>query len=184
MSRHNSKEAILDAAETIVVESGAAHLTLDAVAERSNLSKGGVMYNYPSKEALLDAMFGRLRERHEQSRQQARQERPPDQPNELWVEIKMLLGMGKGGADTRLNAALLAVIANQPELPKPFCEEHRERFNREVVPPEDFDRSAILFFAALGLHLHELLKFQILTDEQRERIQDRLLELAASGAAL
>ncbi len=183
MSRPNSKEIILDAAEAVVVESGAAHLTLDAVAERSNLSKGGVMYNFPSKEALLEGMFGRLLERHEQSRQKARLELPPDTHNELWVEISMLLGMGKG-AFNRLNAALLAVIANQPELPKPFCEEHRERFNREVIPPENFDRSAILFFAALGLHLHELLKFQLLTHEQRERIQDRLLELAASGAPL
>lgn len=183
MSRPNSKEIILDAAEAIVIESGAARLTLDAVAEQANLSKGGLMYNYPNKEALLEAMFGRLQERHEQARQRARQELSPNAPNELWVEIKMLLGMDTG-TDNRLSAALLAVIANQPELPPPFCEEHRERFNRDVAPPQSFERSSILFFAALGLHFHELLKFQLLTPEQRDQIKNSLLQLAASNASL
>ena len=41
MVRESSKDAILDAAEAIVREQGAAHLTLDAAAERAGLSKGG-----------------------------------------------------------------------------------------------------------------------------------------------
>ncbi len=180
MLRHNSKETILDAAEAVVAESGAARLTLDAVAKRAHISKGGLMYNFPTKEALIEAMFGRLRERHEQLRLKAREKLSPDTQNELWVEINMLLGMNKE-VESRLSTALLAVIANQPELPKPFRENHRERFNTEVAPPPDFERAAILFFAALGLHLHELLKFDLLTDEQRQRIQTRLLELAATS---
>ena len=70
MSRPNSKDIILDAAEAIVCESGAAHMTLDAVAERAKVSKGGLIYNFPTKEALLQAMIGRLIDGFEDQREQ------------------------------------------------------------------------------------------------------------------
>lgn len=57
--RPSSRERILDAASELVRELGAARLTLDAVAERAKLSKGGLLYNFPNKDALLLAMLGR-----------------------------------------------------------------------------------------------------------------------------
>jgi len=39
--RSSSKVAMCDAAEAIVLESGARHMTLDAVAARGGVSKGG-----------------------------------------------------------------------------------------------------------------------------------------------
>jgi AcrR family transcriptional regulator len=72
MARPSSKEIILEAAEAIVLESGAVHMTLDAVAERSGVSKGGLMYNFPTKEALLEAMINRMRDRLNRLREKAR----------------------------------------------------------------------------------------------------------------
>ena len=56
----NSRDLILNAAEALVSEIGAARLTIDAVAARSGLSKGGVLYNFPSKDALIGGMMPRL----------------------------------------------------------------------------------------------------------------------------
>lgn len=58
----NSRDVILDAAEALVSELGAARLTIDAVAARSGMSKGGVLYNFPSKDALIKGMVARLAE--------------------------------------------------------------------------------------------------------------------------
>jgi AcrR family transcriptional regulator len=58
--RSSSRERILDAAAELVRELGAAKLTLDAVAERAELSKGGLLYNFPSKDALLQGMLERI----------------------------------------------------------------------------------------------------------------------------
>ena len=60
VKRKNSKEAILDAAEAVVLDSGAGHLSLDIVAQKAGVSKGGLMYNFPTKKALLSAMMNRL----------------------------------------------------------------------------------------------------------------------------
>ena len=50
-------DTIIDAAEVVVAEVGAAHMTLDAVAGKAGISKGGLLYHFPTKEALLEAMI-------------------------------------------------------------------------------------------------------------------------------
>ena len=58
--RKSSREKILDAAAELVAEIGAGRLTLEAVAEKAGLSKGGLLYNFPTKDALLQAMIQRM----------------------------------------------------------------------------------------------------------------------------
>lgn len=53
------EDKILDAAEAVIREGGAAGLTFDAVARRAGVSNGGLQYTYRSKEALIAAMFER-----------------------------------------------------------------------------------------------------------------------------
>ncbi|EAE2866200.1 TetR family transcriptional regulator, partial [Listeria monocytogenes] len=50
------KNNLLTAASEIVKEEGVVKLTLEAVAQRAGVSKGGLLYHYPSKEALIKGM--------------------------------------------------------------------------------------------------------------------------------
>ncbi|MGF7153492.1 TetR/AcrR family transcriptional regulator [Novosphingobium gossypii] len=50
---------ILDAAEAVVARVGAAKLTLDGVAQEACISKGSVVYDYGTKQALIEAMVER-----------------------------------------------------------------------------------------------------------------------------
>jgi AcrR family transcriptional regulator len=59
------RDAILDAAEAIIGEAGAGQLTFDQVAARAGVSKGGVLYCFPSKSALIAAMMERDLKRFE-----------------------------------------------------------------------------------------------------------------------
>lgn len=52
----HSREAILDAAASLVHEQGASSLTLDATCARAGMSKGGLLYHFRSKEDLLLAL--------------------------------------------------------------------------------------------------------------------------------
>ncbi|MGC1728438.1 MAG: TetR/AcrR family transcriptional regulator, partial [Steroidobacteraceae bacterium] len=54
-----ARERLLDAAERLVAEMGAAHLTLDGVAKFAGVSKGGLLYHFPSKDSLLEGMLTR-----------------------------------------------------------------------------------------------------------------------------
>lgn len=56
----NSREKILDAAEAVVIERGVRDMTLEAVAVRAGLSKGGLLYHFPSKDAIVQGMVSRI----------------------------------------------------------------------------------------------------------------------------
>lgn len=181
MPRPSSKDAILDAVEHIVATRGAAHLTLDAVAQQCGISKGGLMYNFPTKEALIEAMLGRVTEALEECRVQARKQLSQTHFNELMVEIIATLAQTGGGS--RGHAGLLAAIANEPSLLQGIRERARARFREVTSSTANPEEAAILFFAAFGLHFHDVLDISLITKKQREALRDRLVEMAGTDAA-
>lgn len=56
----DARTRILNAAEHIVQVKGVAGLTLDAAAKEAGVSKGGLLYHFASKEALLIGLLTRL----------------------------------------------------------------------------------------------------------------------------
>ena len=50
-AQRDRRSQILDAAEAVVMRDGVRNLTLDAVAQQSSISKGGLLYHFPTKEA-------------------------------------------------------------------------------------------------------------------------------------
>ncbi|MGI8954101.1 MAG: TetR/AcrR family transcriptional regulator [Nocardioidaceae bacterium] len=57
-----TRDRLLDAFEELLVVGGSRAATLDAVAARAEVSKGGLLYHFPSKDDLVTAMLDRLRE--------------------------------------------------------------------------------------------------------------------------
>lgn len=53
------RERVLDAAAAVIVATGGRQFTLDAVAEQADISKGGLVYSFPTKEELLSAVLAR-----------------------------------------------------------------------------------------------------------------------------
>jgi AcrR family transcriptional regulator len=58
----DARTRILDAAETLVRARGVAGLTLEAAAKLAGISKGGLLYHFASKEALLTGLLARMAE--------------------------------------------------------------------------------------------------------------------------
>src|ERR1700735_851219 len=56
----NTRDRILDAAESIVIRDGVARLTLEAAAAQAQLSKGGVLYHFRTRDSLVSSMVQRL----------------------------------------------------------------------------------------------------------------------------
>lgn len=57
--RGGHRDAILDAAEAVVLRDGMGRLTLDAVARQAGLSKPGLLHHFAGKDALIDALVAR-----------------------------------------------------------------------------------------------------------------------------
>ncbi|TCP54108.1 TetR family transcriptional regulator [Tamaricihabitans halophyticus] len=70
--RATAREQILNAYEEMLVESGPTAVTLEAVAKRAGVSKGGLLYHFGSKDALLQGLLDRLSEVNERDLANAR----------------------------------------------------------------------------------------------------------------
>ncbi|QWT25092.1 TetR/AcrR family transcriptional regulator [Subtercola sp. PAMC28395] len=59
-SAPSARDRVLDAFETILINQGERAATLDAVAAEAGVSKGGLLYHFGSKDALVDGLIERL----------------------------------------------------------------------------------------------------------------------------
>ena len=55
-----TRDRLLDAFEELLIEGGERSATLDAVANAAGVSKGGLLYHFGSKEALVEGQLARL----------------------------------------------------------------------------------------------------------------------------
>ena len=182
--RTSARETILDAAETVVAADGAAHLTLDAVAERASVSKGGLLYHFPTKELLLEAMVDRHMQQLEATRLQALAGLAPGPGRELKALILSALPRC-AEKDARLSGGMLAAVANSPRLLEPVRASKRRRLEWITTgePELPFERAASIALAVDGLCLLEMLQVSPYDAGQRERIMEDLLRLVDETAA-
>src|SRR5260370_3121187 len=174
--RQKSRSVILDAAESVVVEQGASSLTLDAVAARAGVSKGGLLYNFPSKDALLEAMVARLCDHFERSIAKAKESADSGSTDALKAYVMATLKTDP--KRRRVAAALLAAVANDTRLLAPM-REHNKRFMAELASSGfDFGQSLAIWLATEGLWLLELFQVLPIATAQRRRLGAELLRLA------
>lgn len=172
-----AQDRILEAAERVVTEVGPARLTLELVAQAAGVSKGGLLYHFPSKELLLNA----LAHRYVQSMRKCIEAAKIDlQPTDVACDIKACI-VGMLGTDVRskaMGAALLAAAANDLGLLE-VIRAHIARHHEEILGPSaNFARAAIVTLAIDGLKMRESLRISSFTEEQRAQIVNELLKVA------
>lgn len=179
LSGHTVKNQILDAAGALVAEKGAAHLTFDALVKKTGLSKGGILYHYPNKSALLQAMVDRMIDSFEQHRVKIKggdvTSVLPD------ARSYIMAAHGKSDKDYNRDLGVLAVAANSPELLEPLREHYKKNFAQARTRRELTGLSTLLFLAMDGFWLLSALGLNFTTPEQKDRMLKTALSLAESG---
>lgn len=181
MSRPSNRGAILDAAERVLMEKGAWRLTLDAVALEASVSKGGVLYHFPSKDQLLEGLVSRLLELAADRRRSGRGDASKDPAQVLRSEVEMSL-LDKE-RNLRLGAAIVGALAHSPNLLDPVRAYHRDRFREVTSLPISEIESSIILLAVDGLMMLEILDISPFTPEVRAQLVESLLEKSSRMAA-
>lgn len=173
---NNSREDILDAAQRVAVEKGAAKVSLDSVAREAGLTKGGVLYNFPSKEALIAGMLERLMDSY-RPLVDSHQELFAGQHNPtLQSTLKIIRDHNQ--ADRNVSMAIMAAAAQNLSLLQPIREEITARFNQLCSETDNPDMAALLWAASEGLMLMDMLKMLPFDEARRESLLDCLAERA------
>lgn len=176
-----ARERILDAAIAVVGDQGAGRLTLEAVAEAAGVSKGGLLYHFNTKQALLQGLLSRHLDRLSTRFETELTRRGEAGPNaRLQSFLLMLLEDDKLGLNQNGSRSMLAAIANDPEL----LDEVRgdaQAFYREVGLAHPDPLAAVaLMLAADGLMFLDIFGISVLDDAQRDRLKGWLLDQAAA----
>jgi AcrR family transcriptional regulator len=127
---HDTKELILEAATKVIRRDGLA-ATLDDIAAEAGISKGGLVYHFPSKQALLIALG--------QSITQAfidlvnsKKDRSDTQPGSLARAYIRASFENLDAGSLRDNVALAAHLISDPDL-QPLADEDGRRWRTQLL---------------------------------------------------
>jgi AcrR family transcriptional regulator len=159
------RELILNAAEELVMNLGAAHLTMDAVAARASVSKGGVLHHFPTKTALIQAMLDRLLATFAADLDAIERIAGASFKGHLraWINLTQTTDARLD----RISAALLSASANDPELLKPFAQMLRDRLTSYQLERPSDGLTSVIFTAIEGYWLFNALGLSPLSGDTK-----------------
>lgn len=180
--RASKRDLLLRSAAALVAENGYSALTLDAVGARTGVSKGGVLYHFPTKEALVAGLLETLVTGFD-AEQQAAYDADPTAPG-AWTRAYVTASEAPPQAETAqlASVALLAAVGYDPSLLEPLQDRYRgwvARLDVDGLPGVD---AHVVRLAADGLWAADLFGLAPPAPALRERIRARLDELAGTGA--
>lgn len=168
-----TRQRILRAANRIVLNQGVMNLTLENVAQEAGVSKGGLLYHFPSKEALVE---GLMRQLTDDFNAQLDRDSGSDHAGD-WLRAYVRMTFALDQETNNLAAGLLAAATMNPELLSPLRESFADWQNRIEEDGIDPVIGTIIRLAADGLWLADLLGFAPPTGELRQKVLNALLRL-------
>lgn len=178
MSRQpKARTKVLLAARKIVQESGAGALTFDELSRVSGVTRGGITYHFPTKDALLRGLL-----EHDMEQWQASEAActPKDCPCPQRAELIGFIRSHTSRDDNRRRfvAGMLSAAVHEPELLDACRTEIRARFAGQTWDEAGL-RAYLLRSAAIGMFWDEVFQFDHLPAKARKdlvALMERLAE--------
>lgn len=170
------RDLVLDAAESVILEQGIASLTLEAVAQHAGVSKGGLLYHYPSKDKLVEALVRRCVEQWGEEHRQATAALPPGPGRAIKAMLVCCMGSPEAWseAERRSSVVLMAALTHNPALIAPLRESLAELSatlkDDGVAEPV----AEMVLLAMHGLRFEWIFGLQDVTPERIERVRSML----------
>ncbi|BAM90601.1 TetR family transcriptional regulator [Bradyrhizobium oligotrophicum S58] len=170
-----SRKAALTAALTIIGRDGPGRLTLDAIARESGLSKGGLMHQFPNKEAVLKALLEQQFTHFDQFARKFRAElgeavSQPELATQIAASRELI------AQQYSVSQAMLGALAQEPALLEDARAKDAERVLEVRAEARDADLAVLRWAAARGLALMTMLRVSPLEQPDLDRLFARLLD--------
>lgn len=182
-SGEKTRKALLDAANRIVQERGVEHLTLELTALEAGISKGGLLYHFPNKEALIKGMIQYYLDRFTDDFYASAQQEDPLFPGR-WTQAYLHTTYEDNQRNPRMSSGLLAAVATNPELLSPMQQTFREWVKLLEQDGIDPITAQIIRLAVDGLWMVELFGLAPPDAEMREKILQALSALVSMNIPL
>ncbi|WP_018933003.1 TetR/AcrR family transcriptional regulator [Gracilibacillus lacisalsi] len=176
MGRNSRKVEILHAASKVVSEQGIFNLTLDATAKEAGISKGGLLYHYPSKEALVQGMVEHLANNYREKIANNAEADPVDKGK--WVRAYVDVTFNQAYQNKDMHYGLLAAKAVSSNSLDPIRELYTEWQHEIEHDGIDPIKATIIRLATDGIWLSELFDIYHIEPEKKEAVYKKLKDWA------
>lgn len=178
--RSSTRDRIMEAATAVAHAVGPAHLSLDAVAEKAGVSKGGLLYHFPTKASLIKAIIERHLETVERSAGLAGDLAPSDGCSVALALMRSFCATPAakpGGAQ-----GFLAAMAETPELLEPI-RDHNQRVVECLRKAREPEIALMAFLVVEGLRCLQIFDANPITEAETDRIFATLSAILAVAPA-
>lgn len=182
LHRSSHREALLDAAEAIVSEEGVAELTLEGVAARTGVTKGGLIYHFKTKEVLLQALVERTIQQMEVRYQDKAKAQGSRLDTLLIAMINDVFDMSR--EEKTLIANLLAAISNYPNQLGPVKDMYERQTRQLTQDPKHMGLALTVSCSLDGIIFLELLNLKHFSQEEREAMRQHLIDTVIGHTTL
>ncbi|PLR80574.1 TetR family transcriptional regulator [Bacillus canaveralius] len=170
-----TRETILIEACKLVGREGVSHLTLEGVAKEAGMSKGGLLYHFPTKDTLIKEMINYVMELSNNHIEEhaALEENDPGK----WLRGFANSSFEQGGLRFLMSSGLLATMLSNSEWVESWRERYVEWHQKIENDHNDLILGYIVFLAVDGLWYADLLGLNPPQGELRQKILETLIKL-------
>ena len=172
--RANSRDRILAAAADVAREAGPGSLSLEAVATRAGVSKGGLLYNFPTKAKLMQGLV----ENYLNDFQKALEARAAGADHEGMLAAYIKLSADDCEQPKPSASWMFSAIAEDPDFLTPIKAFKRQLFERLKEQTDDLGSLLVCFLAIEGMRSMNLFDSDVLSQGEREVLVASLLKIA------
>lgn len=168
------RDKVLDAAEAVIADTGAAGLTIDAVAKAAGITKGGVQYCFGTKEGLITAMLDRWCEAFDRDIAAFRAgSTDPLAHVRAYVEA----GRQADENENSRSAVMLATLLQNSEQLAATRSWYREQLSGVDAASEEGRKARLAFIASEGVFFLRSFRLLELSDDEWQSVYEGILDL-------
>ena len=174
-ARTSNRDTLLDALESIISEGSVHDVTLDGVAARAGITKGGLIYHFKSKEALLHALMERMR-----TRLDAYCVDPAADPQlaiKKFLIARIHYAFAMGQQEKKIMANLLAATSTYPSLLGPVKSMYDSRAGDLASAAGGAGLALSVWTALDGFVMLEMLNIRHFSDPEKQQMKAALIAL-------
>jgi AcrR family transcriptional regulator len=172
-----TRARLLQAAIAVIQTQGVERLTLDAVAKEAGVSKGGLLYHFASKEALVVGSIQYLLDDFEAAiAAELDRDNNPNAPGS-WLRAYVNATFNYKNLPTSLIFSLLSAVTMNPELLKPAQSRFDDWQHKCLAKGLDPVRASLVRLATDGLGYAEMLGEQLPNEALRQQLLEMLLAM-------
>ncbi|MEM1367940.1 MAG: TetR family transcriptional regulator [Cyanobacteria bacterium P01_H01_bin.15] len=177
-ARSATRKKILQAAGQVIIEGGVDALTFDAVAQQAQVSKGGLLYHFPNKNALIVNLGEQLLLNFEAALEsEFEQDDAPGKPGQ-WLRAYVRSTERMSRESLALFARLSSFLVEMPPELMQSLEAYEQRCRlRLEADGLDPVQATIIQLAIDGLWFSEVFQMAVPTEERRTQVVETLLSM-------